>query len=109
MSNFGDQYVLSSGRSGHDRLRMLCEIHDPPTRELLVRAGLQAGQRYVEFGCGVGYVARWAAMRALSVTAVDLSDEHLTEAQCLAASALRDRPSQGVLELDLRGGGKEPR
>jgi len=52
MSTFGDQYVLSSGRTGHERLRMLCEIHDPHTRDLLQRAGLTAGHRYVEFGCG---------------------------------------------------------
>jgi len=86
MSSFGDRYVLSSGRTGHDRLRMLCEIHDPQTRELLERAGLRGDHRYVEFGCGLGFVARWAARRALSVTAVDLSDEHLKEAQRLAES-----------------------
>ena len=86
MSSFGDQYVLSSGRTGHDRLRMLCEIHDPHTRDLLERAGLTTAHRYVEFGCGLGYVARWAARHASSVTAVDLSDEHLGEAQRLAES-----------------------
>ena len=58
MSSFGDQYILSSGRVGQDRLRMLCEIHDPHTRDLLKRAGLTATHRYVEFGCGLGYVAR---------------------------------------------------
>ncbi len=83
---FGDQYVLSSGRTGHDRLRMLCEIHDPHARDLLKRAGLTAGQRYVEFGCGLGYVARWAARQASTVTAIDLSEEHLQEAQRLAES-----------------------
>ncbi len=30
----GDQYILS-GRSDHDRLRMLSEIHDTETRKLL--------------------------------------------------------------------------
>lgn len=86
MSSFGDQYILSSGRSGQDRLRMLCDIHDPQTRDLLKRAGLSASHRYVEFACGLGYVARWAATQAHSVTAVDLSEEHLAEAQRLAES-----------------------
>jgi len=86
MNSFGDQYILSSGRVGQDRLRMLCEIHDPHTRNLLQRAGLAATHRYVEFGCGLGFVARWAAMRALSATAIDLSDEHLQEARQLAES-----------------------
>ena len=50
MSSFGDNYVLASGRTGHDRLRMLCEIHDPHTRQLLVNAGLNSTLRYAEFG-----------------------------------------------------------
>ena len=87
MSSFGDRYVLASGRAGHDRLRMLCEIHDPGTRELLLRAGLGRGHRYVEFGCGLGYVSRWAATQAAHVTAIDLSDEHLGEARRLADGA----------------------
>ena len=66
---------------------MLCEIHDPATRELLARAGLGSGKRYVEFGCGLGYVARWAATQAAQVTAIDLSPEHLEEARSLADAA----------------------
>jgi SAM-dependent methyltransferase len=84
MASFGDNYVLASGRSGHDRLRMLCEIHDPPTRQLLLRAGLNSAHRYVEFGCGLGYVARWAATLAAQVTATDLSEEQLSESRRLA-------------------------
>ena len=84
MTSFGDRYVLASGRSGHDRLRMLCEIHDPHTRNLLQRAGLGREHRYVEFGCGLGYVSRWAATQAAQVTAIDLSEEHLGEASQLA-------------------------
>jgi SAM-dependent methyltransferase len=63
---------------------MLCEIHDPGTRDLLTRAGLGAADRYVEFGCGLGYVSRWAATQAADVTAIDLSEEHLAEASSLA-------------------------
>ena len=84
MTSFGDQYILSSGRTGHDRLRMLCEIHDPHTRDLLERVGLLSSHRYVEFGCGLGFVARWAATRVSWVTAIDLSEEHLKEARRLA-------------------------
>jgi ubiquinone/menaquinone biosynthesis C-methylase UbiE len=87
MVSFGDRYVLSSGRSGHDRLRMLCEIHDPHTRALLRKAGLGAGHRYFEFGCGLGYVARWAATQAAHVTALDLSEEHLAEARRMAEAS----------------------
>ena len=51
----GDQYILS-GRSDHDRLRMLSEMHDSETRTLLRRAGFSPACRFVEFGCGMGYV-----------------------------------------------------
>jgi SAM-dependent methyltransferase len=49
MGSFGDHYILASDRSGHDRLRMLCEIHDPHTRALLLKAGLNAKHRFVEW------------------------------------------------------------
>jgi TolB-like protein len=50
MSTIGDQYVLTgTGRSDHDRLRVISEIHDGHARELLLRAGFAPGQRFVEF------------------------------------------------------------
>jgi hypothetical protein len=42
---------------------VISEIHDGRTRDL-TRAGLSSGHRFVEFGCGLGYVTRWAATRA---------------------------------------------
>src|SRR3954451_15767944 len=86
MGSFGDHYILGSDRSGHDRLRMLCEIHDPHTRALLLKAVLNAKHRFVEFGCGLGYIARWAATQASHVTAIELSEDHLAEARRMGAS-----------------------
>ena len=37
MSTLGDKYILGSGRSDHDRLHVISEIHDDRTRELLMR------------------------------------------------------------------------
>ena len=74
MTTIGDKYLLTgSGRSDHDRLRVISEIHDGRTRELLLRAGLAPGQRFVEFGCGLGYVARWAAGQGAYATGIDLN------------------------------------
>ena len=87
MGSFGDRYILSSDRSGHDRLRMLCEIHDPQTHALLRKAGVGSGKSFVEFGSGLGYVVRWAASLGASATGVDLSEEHLEEARRMAAEA----------------------
>jgi SAM-dependent methyltransferase len=84
MSKFGDQYALDRGRSGHDRLRVISEIHDPQTRVLLKRAGLAPGHRYAEFGCGLGYVTRWAATEGAHATGIDLSEDQVDAASRLA-------------------------
>jgi SAM-dependent methyltransferase len=63
---------------------MLCEIHDPYTHELLRRVGVGARHKFLEVGCGLGYVSRWAAKQRAHVTALDLSDEHLAEARRMA-------------------------
>ena len=84
LSTVGDRYLLGDGRSDHDRLRVISEIHDGRTRELLRRAGLVSGHRFVEFGCGLGYVTRWAASEGANATGIDLNKDHLTVASELA-------------------------
>ena len=88
ISTIGDKYILTgSGRSDHDRLRVISEIHDRRTRELLLRAGFARAQRFVEFGCGLGYVARWAAGEGAHATGIDLNPEQITVADGLAREA----------------------
>ena len=87
MATIGDRYLLGSGRSDHDRLKVISDIHDGRTRELLLRAGLTAGHHFVEFGCGLGYVSRWAAGRGAHVTGIDLNPEQIAVAQALARDA----------------------
>jgi SAM-dependent methyltransferase len=88
MSTIGDKYILTgTGRSDHDRLRVISEIHDGRTRELLLRAGLAPGHRFVEFGCGLGYVSRWAAGIGVDATGIDLNPEQVTVANGLAKDA----------------------
>jgi len=90
MATIGDRYVLA-GKHDHDRLRVISEIHDGRTRDLLQRAGLTSGHRFVEFGCGLGYVTRWAATQGAAVTGIDASEEQIAAAQALAREALIDR------------------
>lgn len=88
MSTIGDKYILTgSGRSDHDRLRVISEIHDGRTRELLLRAGLIPGHRFVEFGCGLGYVTRWAAGQGAQAIGIDLNPEQVAVADGLAREA----------------------
>ncbi len=90
MTTIGDRYVLG-GKRDHDRLRVISEIHDARTRELLVRAGLVAGHRFVEFGCGLGYVTRWVATRGVDAVGIDVNHEQVAAAQALAREAILDR------------------
>src|SRR5262249_50234287 len=86
-TTIGDKYLLGAGRSDHDRLRVISEIHDSRTRELLRRAGFVSGRRFVEFGCGLGYVTRWAASLGAHATGIDLNEDNLAVATELAQEA----------------------
>jgi len=83
MKSVGDKYILP-GQSDHDRLRVISEIHDGATRELLTLAGLSRGSRFVEFGCGLGYVTRWAASQGADATGIDVNDEQVNASIALA-------------------------
>src|SRR5277367_3511100 len=87
MPTIGDRYLLGSGRSDHDRLRVISAIHDDRTRELLQRAGLVSGHHFVEFGCGLGYVTRWAASEGAHATGIDLNEDNVAVAAELAQQA----------------------
>jgi len=49
-----ESYALSSGQAGYDRLRVLARTRRASTLDLLHRAGLRAGMRCVDMGCGGG-------------------------------------------------------
>src|ERR1700745_3168 len=87
MSTLGDKYLLGAGRSDHDRLRVISEIHDGRTREWLRRAGFVSGHCFVEFGCGLGYVTRWAASEGAHAIGIDLNEDHMAVATELAHEA----------------------
>jgi SAM-dependent methyltransferase len=95
MGTIGDKYLLGAGRGDHERLRVISAIHDGRTRELLRRAGFASGLRFVEFGCGLGYVSRWAASEGAHATGMDLNEDHIAVASQLAREA-------GLTSVDFR-------
>ena len=86
MSKVGDNYIFP-GRSDHDRLRVISEIHDNQTRELLLRAGFTSGCHFVEFGCGLGYVTRWAAAMGAHAVGIDVNHEQVKASEELTKNA----------------------
>lgn len=56
MSEPGARYVLRGGRAGYDRLKVLARARRDDTLALLGRAGVRAGWRCLDVGCGGGDV-----------------------------------------------------
>src|SRR4051794_12497689 len=53
----GDQhYLIRGGIEGRERLRVLARVMRPTTLPLLERAGVRAGMRCLDVGCGGGDV-----------------------------------------------------
>jgi 2-polyprenyl-3-methyl-5-hydroxy-6-metoxy-1,4-benzoquinol methylase len=51
-----ERYVLRGGKEGYDRLQVLARARWPDTLALFQRAGLAAGMRCLDVGCGGGAV-----------------------------------------------------
>jgi cyclopropane fatty-acyl-phospholipid synthase-like methyltransferase len=51
-----ESYVLRGGQAGAERLRLIDRIKWPTTEQLLNKAGLEAGMRVLDIGCGGGAV-----------------------------------------------------
>jgi len=85
----GDDYVLKTGDSGAERLRLLDKVYGASTRRVLVEAGLKPGMRVLDMACGVGTVTCWIAEKVGatgSVVAADVSPDQLSVAQATWAS-----------------------
>ncbi|HXY16527.1 MAG TPA: methyltransferase domain-containing protein [Terriglobales bacterium] len=83
-------YFLATGEQSVSRLDLLDRIFGPGTRDLLKTAGLAAGMRVAEIGCGAGQTAQWIAARVGphgSVVAVDASGDQLQVAKASAKKA----------------------
>jgi len=52
-----DSYIIRGGAAGRERLRILARVMRPTSLALLARAGLEAGMKVLEIGCGGGDLA----------------------------------------------------
>lgn len=55
------RYVISGGREGKERLKLLSQLLLPTTSQLLKTAGLSEGMKCLDVGCGGGDVTRLMA------------------------------------------------
>jgi 2-polyprenyl-3-methyl-5-hydroxy-6-metoxy-1,4-benzoquinol methylase len=81
-----DPYVLATGAAAVRRLHVLHNIYWPAGRRVLLQAGLKAGMRVADFGCGVGVVTRTLAEMIGpfgSVIGIDVNTEQLDQANAL--------------------------
>ncbi len=79
-----ESYVLRGGQAGAERLRLLNRVKWPTTERLLDTAGLRAGMRVLDLGCGGGAVTlRMAALVGAEgeVVGIDLDPSILQLAQ----------------------------
>jgi SAM-dependent methyltransferase len=84
MPHTAEHYILATGGKDVKRLRLLHEVYGPGTEALFRRAGLRAGMRVAELGCGSGNTACWVAEQVGptgSVTAIDLSAGQVEQAR----------------------------
>jgi ubiquinone/menaquinone biosynthesis C-methylase UbiE len=93
-----ERYVIRGGRAGYERLQLLARDRWPTTRALFARAGVGAGMRCIDLGCGGGEVtfeiARLVAPEG-AVIGVDMDEVKLA----LAREAAAER---GITNVEFR-------
>lgn len=89
-----ERYAIRGGESGYRRLQILSRERWPQTAAVLARAGLKAGMKVVDLGCGSGDVTLEIAriITPTPVTGIDMDEVKIE----LAREAVRARGVQNV-------------
>ena len=93
-----ERYVIRGGRAGYERLQLLARDRWPDTRALFARAGVGAGMRGIDLGCGGGEVTFELAKLIApdgAVVGIDMDEIKLA----LAREAAAER---GVTNVEFR-------
>ncbi len=88
-----DVYVLGTGDSAADRLRLLDEVYGATTRKKLLEAGLCAETRGLDLACGIGVVSCFMASvigKNGSLVAADVNPDQLVVAKGNCANCEHD-------------------
>jgi ubiquinone/menaquinone biosynthesis C-methylase UbiE len=93
-----ERYVIAGGRPGYDRLQLLARDRWPDTHALCSRAGVGAGMRCIDLGCGGGEVTFELAQLVApdgAVIGVDMDEIKLALAREVAAE-------RGIANVEFR-------
>jgi ubiquinone/menaquinone biosynthesis C-methylase UbiE len=93
-----ERYVIRGGRAGYERLQLLARDRWPDTRALFARAGVGAGMRCIDLGCGGGEVTFELAKLVApdgTVIGVDMDAIKLALARDVAAE-------RGITNVEFR-------
>lgn len=97
-----ERYVIRGGKEGYERLQLLARDRWPDTAALFERAGLSAGMRCIDLGCGGGEVTLEIARLIAPggrVTGVDMDEIKLNLARRAAAARGLDNVDFRLLNL----------
>src|SRR4249919_1285763 len=84
------RYVISGGREGYERLRLLARVRWPETAQLFADIGVGPGQTCLDLGCGGGAVTMELAKLVGSsgrAIGIDMDEVKLELARADAAEA----------------------
>ena len=98
-------YLIRGGIAGRERLRLLARVMRPASLALLERAGVTAGLRCLDVGCGGGDVTfDLASLVGITghVVGVDLDATKVELARGDATAAPREIATSQVVEHGLR-------
>lgn len=93
-----ERYIIRGGQAGYERLQLLARDRWPATQALFLRAGVGAGMRCIDLGCGGGAVSfELAILVGLggSVLGVDLDTIELDMARQAAVE-------RGITNVEFR-------
>ena len=97
-----ERYVIRGGKEGYERLQLLARDRWPDTAALFERAGLSAGMRCIDLGCGGGEVTLEIARLIAPggrVTGVDMDEIKLNLAGRAAVARRLDNVDFRLLNL----------
>ena len=96
-------YVIRGGKPGYDRLLLLARERWPDTHALLEQAGISAGMRCIDIGCGGGQVTmEIARLVAPGGTVIGIDADEVKLAMARQAAAQRQLANVEFTARDVR-------